>query len=102
VLIVSGLLYLLSDIIGYKVVAFILLLTLSLLALVLDIVPTLLAAILSALIWDYFFIPLRYTFQVDNAEDFFLLIMYFVIVLLHAVLTFKIRQIQKIAQQRED
>lgn len=102
VLIVSAILFLLSNLIGYKVVAYILLVTLSLLALILDIVPTLLAATLSALIWDYFFIPPRFTFQVDNAEDFFLLIMYFVIVLLHAVLTYKIRQIQKIAQQREE
>ena len=88
--------------IGYKVVAYLLLVSLSVLALFFDIVPIILSAIFSALIWDYFFIPPRFTFQVGTAEDFFLLVMYFVIALVHAVLTYKIRRIQKIAQQREE
>lgn len=78
-----------------------LLVSLSFLALFFDIVPVLLSAILSALVWDYFFIPPRYTFQIDTAEDFFLLVMYFAIALVHAVLTYKIRQIQKIADLKE-
>lgn len=102
ILLVSGVLYFLSTIIGYKVVAYILLVTLSVLALFFDMVPVVLSALLSALIWDFFFIPPRFTFTVDSTEDAFLLIMYFVIALLHAVLTYKIRQIQKIAQQREE
>ena len=100
--VVSGVLYSLSGIIGYKVVAYILLVTLSVLALFFDIVPVVLSAVLSALIWDFFFIPPRFMFIVDSTEDAFLLVMYFVIVLLHAVLTYKIRQIQKVAQQREE
>jgi two-component system sensor histidine kinase KdpD len=87
---------------GYKVVAYILLVTLSLLAIFFDISVVILAAVLSALIWDFFFIPPRYTFQVNTTEDFFLLVMYFVIALVHAALLFKIRQIQKIAQQKEE
>lgn len=102
VLVVSGVLYSLSTIIGYKVVAYILLVTLSILALFFDIIPVVLSAALSALIWDYFFIPPRFTFTVGSTEDTFLLVMYFVIALLHAVLTYKIRQIQKIAQQKEE
>ena len=102
VLLVSGALYFLSTVIGYKVVAYILLVTLSVLALFFDIAPVVLSAVLSALIWDYFFIPPRFTFTVNSTEDAFLLVMYFVIALLHAVLTFKIRQIQKIAQQKEE
>lgn len=82
--------------------AYILLVTVSVLALFFDIFPVLLSAVLSALIWDYFFIPPRYTFQVDTAEDFFLLVMYFVIAMVHAVLTYKIKQIQKIAHQKEE
>ena len=83
-------------------VAYILLVTLSLLALFLDIFPVLLAAVLSALIWDFFFIPPRFTFQVGTAEDFFLLIMYFIITLIHAVLTYKIKQAQKETHQKEE
>ncbi|MCW3094108.1 MAG: histidine kinase [Ferruginibacter sp.] len=92
---VSGISYLLSDIIGYKVVAFLLLLSLSCLSLFFKIFPVLIAALLSAFIWNYFFIPPRFTFHVDSAEDFFLLIMYLIIAMVHAVLTYRIRQIEK-------
>src|SRR5205085_11795481 len=86
----------------YKVVAFVLLFTVSLLALFFDIAPVLLAAFLSAVIWDYFFIPPRFTFQVGTVEDNILLLMYFVIALLNGVLTYKIRQFEKIALQKEE
>lgn len=102
VLIVSIICFFLTDIIGYKVVAFLLLVTLSFLALFFDILPVLIAALLSALVWNYFFIPPRFTFHVHMAEDFFLLIMYFIIAMVHAVLTYKIRQIQKEAQKKEE
>ncbi len=82
-------------------VAFLLLVALSLLALFFDILPILIAALLSTLIWNYFFIPPRFTFHVHAAEDFFLLIMYFIIAMVHAVLTYKIRQIQKEARKKE-
>jgi two-component system sensor histidine kinase KdpD len=93
---------LLTGIIGYKVVALFLLVTLSFLALFFDILPILIAALLSALIWNFFFIPPRFTFNIHTTEDFLLLIMYFIIAMVHAVLTYKIRQIQKEAQKKEE
>jgi two-component system sensor histidine kinase KdpD len=84
------------------VVAFLLLVTLSLLALFFDILPMLIAALLSALIWNYFFIPPRFSFHVHTAEDFFLLIMYFTIAMAYAVLTYRIRQEQKDARKKEE
>src|SRR3954468_17768334 len=98
VCLVSAVCYVLSGYIGYKVVAFILLVTVSLLAVTLDILPVLAAAVLSALIWDFFFIPPHYTLQVGSTEDLILLFMYFVIALVNAALTYKIRQIDKIAR----
>src|SRR4051812_36845477 len=86
VLVVSGCCFGLSSLMGYRVVAFILLLTVSLLAITLDILPVLLAAALSAFTWDFFFIPPRYTLHVDTTEDLILLIMYFVIALINGVL----------------
>ena len=71
---------------GYRVVAFILLLTVSLIAISFDIFPVLVSAALSAFIWDYFFIPPRFTFHVGTTEDVILFIMYFVIALINAVL----------------
>ena len=102
VCVVSAFCYALSAYIGYKVVAFILLVTVSLLAMTLDILPVLAASLLSALVWDFFFIPPHFTFQVGSTEDLILLLMYFIIALVNAVLTYKIRQIEKIAMHKEE
>src|SRR6478736_1934648 len=102
VVIVSTICFPLSGWMGYRVAAFILLLTVSLLAVVFDIVPVLIAAALSALIWDIFFIPPRFTLHVGNAEDVFLLIMYFIIAMINAVLTYKVRQAESITRLKEE
>ncbi len=94
--------FLFSAYIGSEVVAFILLLVLSVIAMFFDIFPVILAAVLSALIWDYFFLLPRFNFRVGNTEDKIMLSMYFIIVLVHAVLTAKLRQIGKIARQKEE
>jgi two-component system sensor histidine kinase KdpD len=99
---VSSLCYAFSRLVEYRVVAFILLITVSIIATVFDILPVLLAAVLSALIWDFFFIPPHFTFQIGTAEDSMLLLMYFVIAMVNAVLTNKIRKIEKAAIVREE
>lgn len=99
---VAGACFLFSRYIGSEVVAFILLLTLSVIAMFFDIFPVLLAAVLSAAIWDYFFLLPRFNLRVGNTEDKIMLSMYFVIALINGVLTFKIRQIEKAARQKED
>lgn len=100
--IVSVFCYAFSPYIGYKVVAFILLVAVSLIAMTFDILPVFTAAIVSALIWDFFFIPPRFTFHVNSTEDTILLVMYFLIALVNAVLTYKIRKIEKKAKRKED
>jgi len=100
--VVAAVCFLCSSYITPEVVAFIFLLTLSVIAMFLDILPVLLAAGLSALIWDFFFLKPRFNFQVINTEDKMMLSMYFVIALINGVLTFKIRQIGKVAQQKEE
>lgn len=102
ILFVSTLCYLLSEWLGYRVVAFVLLLAVSLLAITFDILPVLLSATLSAFIWDFFFIPPRFTLHVDTTEDAILLIMYFVIALISGVLTYKIREVEKAARLKEE
>jgi two-component system, OmpR family, sensor histidine kinase KdpD len=99
---VSAICFGLSGILGYRVVALILLLTVSLLAITFDILPVLFAAALSAFIWNFFFIPPRFTFHVYTTEDTILLIMYFVIAMINAVLTYKIRQVEKISRLKEE
>ena len=75
--------YAISPYLGYRVIALILLLTVSLLAISFDILPVLLSAGLSAFIWDFFFIPPRFNFHVNATEDVILLIMYFLIALIN-------------------
>jgi two-component system sensor histidine kinase KdpD len=102
VIVVAGVCFGISDFVGYRVVAFILLFTVSILAIAFDILPVLVSAALSALIWDIFFIPPRFTIHVNNTEDVTLLAMYFVIAMINAVLTFKIRQAEKTARLKEE
>jgi two-component system sensor histidine kinase KdpD len=102
ILSVSVICFLASDLLDYKVVALLLLMSVSLLAMLFDIFPVLLAATLSALIWDFFFIPPRFTFNISATDDILLFAMYFIIAMLNAVLTFKIRQMEsKIALKEE-
>lgn len=88
--------------IGYRSVALILLLVLSVLAMRLSLYPVLLGAVLSALIWDFFFIPPHFTFTVGNTEDALLLIMYFFIAMLNGVLTNQIKTYEKLTRQKEE
>ncbi len=80
-----------KDIIGYRVVALILLLVVSISAIMFDILPVLITALLSAVILNFFFIPPTFTFHINTAEDVLMFVMYLVIALINAVLTFKIR-----------
>lgn len=101
VLLVSAGCFVLSEFIGYRVTAFVLLVTVSVIAMLFDIMPVLLAALLSALIWNFFFIPPRFTFHIELTEDVIMFLMYFLIASVNAVLTYKIRQIAKIAAEEE-
>jgi two-component system, OmpR family, sensor histidine kinase KdpD len=91
-----------SSLLGYRVVALVMLLSVSLIAISFDILPVLLSAALSAIIWNFFFIPPRFTFHVGATEDVILFIMYFIIALVNGVLTYKIRQVQKEARKKEE
>lgn len=98
---VSAVCYLFSDFIGYRVTAFVLFVAVSIIAMLFDIFPVLAAALLSAVTWNFFFIPPRFTFHISSAEDIILFLMYFVIASVNAVLTYKIRQLARIAGEEE-
>lgn len=102
VVLVSGFCFFLSAYLEYKIVALILLMTVSLLAMFFEIFPVLLGAVLSALILNFFFIPPLYTFHIENTEDLMMFFMYFVIAFVNAVLTIKIREVEKKASDKEE
>ena len=91
----------LLDYTGYRVVALILLLAVSVLAMLFDILPVLFIALSSALIWNFFFIPPILNFHVSTPEDVLMFLMYFVVALMNAVLTFKIREFEKKTSDEE-
>jgi len=102
VVLISGICYAFSYFIDYKIVAFTLLLAVSFLAVVFDIVPVLLAALLSALIWNFFFIEPKYTFMIHSTEDTILLGMYFLVAIINGVLTYRMRKMEKQAMEKEE
>ncbi|HEU5053483.1 MAG TPA: ATP-binding protein [Hanamia sp.] len=102
VVIVSLVCFSFKNLLDYKIVALLLLMTVSVVAMLFEILPVLLAAVLSAIIWNFFFIPPLYTFEIGNAEDVLMFLLYFLIALVNAVLTFKIREAEKKARFKEE
>ncbi len=89
-------------VIGYRVVALILLTVVSLLAMTLSVWPVIVAATISAFLWNFFFIPPLYTFHIDNAEDILMFLLYFIIALVNTVLQSRIRTEREKARDKEE
>ncbi len=92
----------LSNVQAYPVVSFILLFIVSILATFMDIGPVLVVSALSALAWDFFFIPPHNTFKIDKPEDILMFSMFFIIALLNGVLTTKVRNQEQKTREREE
>lgn len=102
VIICAGVCYAFTDLLGYHAVAFLLLMLTSLLAMLLDVIPVVIAATLSALTWNFFFIPPRFTFHITYTEDLLLFLLYFFIALLSGILTVKIREAESKLRDKEE
>ena len=94
--------FIIKEFIGYQVVSFALLFIVSILAFFFGTGPILLAATLSSLIWDFFFIPPPYTLHVERPEDMLMLAMFFIIALLNGVLTSRVRRQEQKIRVREE
>lgn len=92
----------LKDYVGYRVISFVLLFVVSLLAFAYGTGPILLSSTLSALIWNFFFIPPHYTLHIDNTEDMLMFFMFFIIALLNGVLTSRVRRQEMKTRIREE
>jgi len=102
VLVVTAISFSLRPIIGYRVVALLLLMTVSVVAMLFGMYPVLAAAFLSALIWNFFFIPPQFTFHIDHTEDILFFVLYFLIAFVNTVLTIRIRAAEKKAREKEE
>ena len=90
-----------SSIIGYRTVSMIILLTVSLLPLRMGPGPVLLASAVSALVWDFFFIPPIFTFSVGHLEDTMMLGIYLIVAIVTGVLSARVRAREQAVRQRE-
>jgi two-component system sensor histidine kinase KdpD len=82
---------LLFPIIGYRAVGFIFLLAVLAIGSVATLGPVLFSALLSALAWNFLFIPPRFTFAIAQLDDIILCVAYFVAAIITGLLTNKIR-----------
>ena len=98
---VTALNALLDPFVGFYALALTYLCAVMVLALFVGRGPVFLAATLSALLWDYFFLPPRFTFFITSFQDGLMFAMYFVVALVLGQLTARIRAQQTAERQRE-
>src|SRR5690349_22117500 len=80
--------------VGHRVIGFMFLFCVSVLALFMDIRPVVVSASISVIAWDFLFIPPRFTLTIGDTEDQLLVGTYFLVVVIHAVLNYRIRKAQ--------
>lgn len=99
---IASLAFLAKTVIGYQVVAIILLVVVSFIAMFFEILPVLLAALLSAFIINFFFLPPVFTLHIANTEDIFMFVIYLVIALVNSVMTYRIRRTERLVREKEE
>jgi two-component system sensor histidine kinase KdpD len=88
--------------IGYRALALNFLLVIVLLALFVGRGPILMSATVSALAWDYFFVPPQFTFWISGFNDVMMFIMYFVVAVVMGQLIARFRSQEKAERRREE
>ncbi len=91
-----------SHIISYETVGTLMLFSTTMMALAFGRGPVLLAAVVSAALWNYFFIPPQFTWLIDKVDDVFMLGLYFIVAIVASILTSRTRTQEVMLRQRED
>ncbi|WP_038159194.1 sensor histidine kinase KdpD [Verrucomicrobium sp. BvORR106] len=86
---------------GYVFVGLLFLLVVILAAVRLARGPVLLMAALSAFQWDYFFIPPRFTFHINQPHDIVMFVMFFIVAFSMGHLTTRLRQREQAERRRQ-
>ncbi len=98
---VTGAALLLQKVTGYWAISLVYLLSVVLLALVLNRWAVLFVATLSALLWNYLFIPPRFTFHIASFDDVMMFGMYFIVAVAMGHLTHQLRVREATERRRE-
>ena len=88
--------------IGYRAVGFIFLLSVLIVGMFGSIGAVIFSAVLSAVGWNFFFIPPRLTFAIREPDDIILCISFFVVAIITGFLTNRIRFHEKLIRDREE
>lgn len=88
--------------IGYRALGSVFLLAILVVASLATKGPIFFSAFASAFIWNYFFIPPQFTFEINSWEDSMMVISFFVTALVGGLLTARIKRQESILQQREE
>jgi two-component system, OmpR family, sensor histidine kinase KdpD len=91
----------LAPLIGYKAVGLLFLLIITLSAIRLNFAVLIVMAIASGFIWDYAFIPPRFTFYINAPEDWIMLVAFLITAIVTGTLTRKLKNKQIILESRE-
>ncbi len=87
---------------GYQALALNFLLGVAILALFVGRGPVLASAALSALCWDFFFVPPPFTFYISKPADVMMFLMYFVVAIVLGQLIARVRAQEKAERRREE
>ena len=101
VLIVSAVTYLLAPYLGYEAVGFVFLFAVLVLSMFVSFIYIVVFAVLSALIWNFFFIPPTGTFVIANPTDLIMSVVYIITAIVTGYLTSKIRRDERLLAVRE-
>ncbi len=88
--------------VGPRSTGLVYLMTVVLMALFLYRGPVYLTAATSALLWNYFFLPPRMTFHIDNIDDMMMFSMYFIVALAMGHLISRLRAKDRMDRRREE
>ena len=94
--------YFLEPFIGYKTVGDLFLAVILILSLFFGLGPVLLAAALSALSWDFLFIPPTLNFFIHDPADFLHLVFYFITAIVVGILNTRIREYDQFLFKRKE
>ncbi|MDD5594144.1 MAG: sensor histidine kinase KdpD [Candidatus Margulisbacteria bacterium] len=100
-LIVSIINYLLAPYLGYEAIGFIFLFAVLVLSMFVSFIYIVLFAVISALTWNFFFIPPTGTFVIANPTDLIMSVVYIITAIVTGYLTSKIRRDERLLAVRE-
>lgn len=87
---------------GYQSISFILLFAVLILSMFFRLGPVMVASAVSALAWDFVFIPPQYTLKITEPADLLAFSMFFVVALVTGTLTSKARKQERLTRRREE